>query len=120
MDYPKLLNDFVLRLTTDLKRGQQERGEAEDVFVLVDTGRKFDKVSVRTGSNTSVRYFVRKSDGTIFGAKSKLAPNLKWYFGDLTRFERWDWSDFHGRPVNDAEIRAVGSYAGYIRYIKTT
>lgn len=87
----------------------------------VETGRKFDKVFV----DGDVRYFVAKQTvegkmeaGDIFGAKSKLAPNFRWFFGMLANADKWDWSGKHGMPVSDDSVMAVKAYGSYQHYKK--
>lgn len=87
------------------------------------TGRKFDKVIVEG----SVRYFVARVDmadgvkaGDIFGAKSKLAPNPRWFFGNLENVEKWDWSGYHGVPVEDKTVMQVKGYGSYVHYKRIT
>lgn len=86
---------------------------------FIETGRKFDKVFL----DGAVRYFVSRTDqgtdikeGDIFGAKSKLAPNFRWYFGTLANVEKWDWSEFHGKPIDDKSVIQVKGYAKYAHY----
>ena len=91
---------------------------------FIETGRKFDKVYVEG----KVRYFVVRTDrnikgvevkeGDIFGAKSALAPNLRWYFGNLENVDKWDWSEFHGKPVNDPSVMPTKGYGRYVHYQK--
>lgn len=87
-----------------------------------ETGRKFDKIFV----DGQVRYFVARTNvktakaGDILGAKSKLAPNFKWYFGTLDNVDKWDWSGFHGRPINDESVVEVKRYGNYIQYGRKT
>lgn len=88
---------------------------------FIETGRKFDKVYVEG----KVRYFVARADlnehvkeGDIFGAKSKLAPNFRWYFGNLANVDKWNWSEFHGTPVNDPSVMAAKSYGRYKHFCK--
>jgi len=101
-------------------------GAAREPFI--ETGRKFDKVFV----DGRVRYFVARSDmmvtpqgggekfavkeGDIYGAKSKLAPNFRWYFGQLGNVDKWDWSGHHGRPVDDKSVMPVKGYGQYVHY----
>jgi len=119
-DYNLKLQNFVNKLTTDQKMGLHVRGyhsQIEGVFVYSVSGRKFDKVIIQTGSSKSVRYFVDRADGSIYGARSHLAPNLKWYFGTIDRMDRWNWSDYHGRPINDDQVRVAGQYGPYTHYM---
>lgn len=48
-----------------------------------------------TGSNRSVRYFVEKSSGIIFGAKSWKAHNPNHQYGTLDTIGDWDWSGYY-------------------------
>jgi hypothetical protein len=126
--YQVALQKFVQRLTEDQRSAALVRGQTvEDVngiAAFLHTGRKYDKVcisriNVDTGSISSeVRYFVDKKTGSIYGARSRLAPNFKWYFGEVETCNLWDWSGYHGVPINDPTIRAVGSYGGYVRYMR--
>jgi len=81
------------------------------------TGRKFDKIFIDQQGNISVRYFIDNKTGKIYGAKSRFAPNLKHYFGTVASSSKWDWSDFYGVPVNDPDVRYVGSYGVYKWYL---
>lgn len=122
MDYNQQLKEFTERLSDDQKKGFLSRwptSSTEGVYAYVRSGRKYDKVIIRTTYTTggSVRYFVDKSTGAIYGARSWYAPNLKWYFGKLETAHLWDWSDFHGRPINDKGVRVVGRYGPYERYM---
>ncbi len=86
----------------------------------IETGRKFDKIMV----NGKAHYFVAKIDdagrdvraGDIYGAKSELAPNFRWYFGNIANVERWDWSGQHGRPVSDDTVIEAKRYGSYVHY----
>jgi len=100
-----------------LQRFVSAIGSAREPFI--ETGRKFDKVFI----DGSVRYFVARMDqgeevkeGDIFGAKSKLAPNFRWYFGNLTNVDKWDWTEFHGKPVDDKSVMPVKGYGRYTHY----
>ena len=91
----------------------------------VETGRKFDKVYV----NGKVTFFVARHsivgrfvEGDIFGAKSKLAPNFKWQFGNLKNIDKWDWSGPIPVNVSDTEFTVVKTYGIHIHYarVRTT
>ena len=120
-DYNLYLQKFVTLLTEHQRAGLRARGcdsQADYCHAYYRSGRKYDKILIANGPGSAVRYFIDKENGNIYGARSRLAPNPKWYFGDIYSAELWDWSDFHGKPVNDDSVRVAGSYAGYIRYIK--
>lgn len=93
-------------------------GDDREPYIM--TGRKFDKVYV----DGSVRYFVARcdvksaKDGDILGAKSKLSPNFRWFFGTLYTIDQWDWSDFHGKPVTDDSVTTIKGYKNYKHYIR--
>lgn len=116
---------FTHRLSDAQVEGASEDEQKRMVAVTAyhETGRKFDKVYVTKylkggGEEKDVRYFVSRADGTIYGAKSPLAPNLKWYFGTLDTIDLWDWSGHHGVP-KDAEkagVKEVGAYGEYKHY----
>ena len=96
-------------------------GTAREPFT--ETGRKFDKIYVEN----KVRYFVARFDigeqikaGDVFGAKSKLAPNFRWYFGNLENVDKWEWSGFHGVPVSDTSVKQVKGYGKYTHYTKVS
>lgn len=98
------------------------------VQVYVEKGRKFDRIMIAThkkGQLTTAkpRYFVCKKRGNIYGALSPLAPNFKWYFGDLNTMYKWDWSGYHARPrvsPQDAGVVVVGRYGDYDHYEKVS
>lgn len=111
---PRLVNKERSRL---LQRLITLIGDDREPFI--ETGRKFDKVYVEG----KVRYFVARQDmpdgvkeGDIFGAKSKLAPNFRWFFGNLSNSHQWDWTENHGKPVNDKSVIQVKGYGKYVHY----
>jgi hypothetical protein len=75
-------------------------------------GRKYHKVKI----DGIVRYFIDANSGSIYGAKSQVAPNFKWYFGTIYTTNLWNWSDFHGQPVNDPSVKKVKGYGKYNHY----
>lgn len=60
-----------------------------------DEGPKFFKVWGKSGSSRSVKLFVEKSTGNIFGAKSWKAYNPARQFGTLDTVAEWDWSGYY-------------------------
>lgn len=103
--YYTQLDAFVLQLKSE---------QDTQKVVHVESGRKFDRVYIDEG----IRYFIEKDTGTIFGARSRAAPNLKWYFGTLDTAHLWHWSRYHGEPINDLSIRLIGTYGGYHHYMR--
>lgn len=119
LEYTKALNDFLSQLTAQQQSGQAGVGRGPNtVQAVCEAGRKYDKIVIHAEDNASVRYFVDRKDGSIYGAKSRFAPNLKWYFGTIENCGKWDWSDFHGTPVMDDTVRRVGSYGPYHHYMR--
>jgi hypothetical protein len=117
---------YILRLAKFCQRLQADQNKTRaanalpEVLVYSETGRKFDKVYIDGTDVAPVRYFVERQTGNIYGAKSQAAPNLSWYFGTLERAEKWDWSEFHGQPVEDNTVRFVKSYGPYKHYMLIT
>lgn len=116
--YNTALFAFVNQLQTEQQAMERQAGLDGSLAVYFETGRKYDKIILRSGANSMIRYFVEKSTGIIYGAKSRHAPNTKWYFGTIYTAEKWHWGDFHGVPINDESIRSVKSYGGYRHYFK--
>jgi hypothetical protein len=109
-EYSLQLVRFMNKLTNDTR------------VAIAETGRKFDRVFFIGGTQKSVRYFIAKRDvdghpaGSIFGAKSVLAPNMNWYFGTLSTIDKWNWDGYHGEPVNDDTVELAKAYGGYKHY----
>lgn len=119
-EYHISLAAFIDLLTQHQRRAAEQKGlKTIHIFAFLESGRKFDKIMLRNENGTAiVRYFVDRTNGNIYGAKSPLAPNFKWYFGDIYRSNKWEWGDLHGRPINDTEIRATKGYGPYTHYMK--
>ena len=81
--------------------------------IVYKEGRKFDKVII----DGSVRYFINRANGTVYGAKSALAPNFDWWFGTIYESEKWDWSDYHPIPVVEGYAILRKTYGSYRHYI---
>jgi hypothetical protein len=127
IEYGTKLVKFINLLTSaqnTVPSSAQADSTDKKVSVTFVTGRKYDKVLI----DGEVRYFIQKIDrdgfhcGDILGAKSPLAPNPRWFFGSLDTIELWDWSAFHGKPVNDPSVREAkrgyGDYKHYERVAK--
>jgi hypothetical protein len=94
-----------------------------DVYPM--TGRVFDRVMLRRQGrgkgNEEVLFFVRISDGQIFGPKSSIAPNLKWWYGDLASTDQWNFADpFDPKPKAKflPQYRAAFTYGGRTFYVR--
>ena len=116
--YALRLNRFCRLLEKEQREAALLKTQLDAIDVYVESGRKFDKVIIDDGVKPSVRYFVQKIDGSIFGAKSPQAPNLSWYFGTLDSAEKWAWGDYHGSPVNDTTVRLVKSYGPFKHFMR--
>lgn len=110
---------FCQRLQADQIHGHTAKGvNCKDLVVYFETGRKFDKIIIDFDGKQDVRYFVQRTDGVIYGAKSKFAPNLSWYFGTIYNADKWQWLEHHGVPVDDTSVRLVKRYGVYQHYMK--
>lgn len=127
LSYLKALQAFTDRVGEDQTRTLVESGGGNEYATAVgfESGRRYDKVIIGTldkklnpVESPQVRYFVERATGKIFGAKSELAPNLKWYFGTLDTAHLWDWSGHHGVPKDPtkAGVVEVGGYGDYTHY----
>ena len=123
IEYAEGVENFCKLVLEHQREADNGNGIAEKFLlqaVLTERGRKYDKVifSWNGPGKDDVRYFIERKTGNIYGAKSSVAPNMNWYFGNLATAPLWDWSDIHGRPIKDDSVRAVGRYGPYTRYMK--
>lgn len=125
--YMEARRAFQELLSHEQTRGHMERGSnIEAVAVYIDTGRKFDKVQISTKRKGKTRpdelqvvFFIDREDGSIYGAKSPLAPNFKWFYGTVYDADKWDWTPVRtARPKNeeDAGVVVVGKYGEFFHY----
>jgi hypothetical protein len=118
-DYNLKLHALVDAITAAQKERLKSNGffsQVNDCYAYAESGRKYDKILIKHAGGASVRYFVDKNDGTIYGSRSRLAPNLKWYFGTLETLDKWYWGDFHAVPLEGANVIAAGQYGPYTRW----
>jgi hypothetical protein len=118
-----------------------EGSKAEGAVVAIEVGRVFDKILVGTISpnmtmkDMEPRYFVERASGDIYGAKSNVAAQRNWFFGNLSEIDAWDWSGFHAVPKDmdmealdrdgiaiseTANVAAKGKYGKYITFERLT
>lgn len=119
---------FEERLSAAQAKARFDAGETKGTIGVVhDEGRKYDKILLSFSpdpearfNKPSVRYFIDRANGEIYGAKSPMAPNLKWYFGTIYEAEKWDWSAYHGVPLDEsaAGVKSVGGYGDYKHFEK--
>ena len=84
-------------------KGCQDFGET----VEIETGRKFDKVYVKTSVQKLGRYMVDRNSWVIYGIKSWAQINERRVFGTLDTVDQYDWSPFHGVPKAGTEAEKL-------------
>jgi hypothetical protein len=73
--------------------------------VQIETGRKFDKVYVKTEVQKLGRYMVDRNSWVIYGIKSWAQINERRTYGTLDTIDQYDWKPYYGVPKagTDAE-----------------
>lgn len=66
--------------------------------VEVETGRKFDKVYIKTSAQKMARYMVDRNSWEIFGVKSWAQINPRRWYGSLDTVTEYEWSSYYGKP----------------------
>jgi hypothetical protein len=84
-------------------KGCQDFGET----VEIDTGRKFDKVYVKTSVQKLGRYMVDRNSWVIYGIKSWAQINERRTYGTLDTVDQYDWSSFYGTPKAGTEAEKL-------------
>jgi hypothetical protein len=100
-EYPQKLGKFAATLQRARGKALLDAGQTgKAVKVVIDTGRKLDKifVSVSTEVNgrfrtNDVEFFVERATGAIYGPKSNFAPNFNRWFGTLDTIGEFNWSE---------------------------
>lgn len=118
--YPIALKRFINLIDKHVNDAKELRGADRNAESFSKTGRKFDRVFVEEDKICRIRYFVDNETGEIYGAKSINAPNMKWYFGNINNSHLWDWSGWHGKPVNDPSVRLVKRYGPFEHYMRVS
>ena len=74
-------------------------------IVSIETGRKFDKVYVKTEVQKLGRYMVDRNSWVIYGIKSWAQINERRTYGTLDTIDQYDWKPYYGIPKagTDAE-----------------
>lgn len=130
--YLEKITAFVARLNTALVEGAEKRGEKiEAVSAFYTSGRKLDQIKRAVwlpgkakSEKMEVIMFVDRATGEIFGAKSPLTKNDKYYFGTLDEIDLWDWSgtEESDQPVpfdaGKAGVEIVKRYGKFNHYAK--
>ena len=84
-------------------KGCQDFGET----VEIETGRKFDKVYVKTSVQKLGRYMVDRNSWVIYGIKSWAQINERRTYGTLDTVDQYDWSSFYGVPKAGTEAEKL-------------
>lgn len=84
-------------------RGCQDHGDT----VRIETGRKFDRVFIKTASQNLGRYFVDRNSWVIYGIKSWHQVNERRVYGTLDTVEQWDWSPYYAVPKPGTEAERL-------------
>jgi hypothetical protein len=84
-------------------KGCQDFGET----VEIETGRKFDKVYVKTSVQKLGRYMVDRNSWVIYGIKSWAQINERRTYGTLDTIDQYDWSSFYGVPKTGTEAERL-------------
>ncbi len=101
VEYTQKLEKFVNALnTTNSSATHGDKWETE-------TGRKFDKVYVKTSVQKLGRYMVDRNSWVIYGIKSWAQINPRRTFGTLDTIDQYDWSAYNGVPKAGTQAEKV-------------
>ena len=101
VEYTQKLEKFVNALnTTNSSATHGDKWE-------IETGRKFDKVYVKTSVQKHVRYMVDRNSWVIYGIKSWAQINPRRTFGTLDTIDQYDWSPYNGVPKAGTQAEKV-------------
>ena len=84
-------------------RGCVDHGDIAEI----ETGRKFDKVYIKTKVQKLGRYMVDRNSWVIYGIKSWAQINERRVFGTLDTVDQYDWSPFQGVPKPGTEAERL-------------
>ena len=97
VEYTQKMEKFVNTLnTTNSSATHGDKWE-------IETGRKFDKVYVKTSVQKLGRYMVDRNSWVIYGIKSWQQVNERRMYGTLDTVDQYDWSTFYGTPKPGTE-----------------
>lgn len=123
-EFMSLFAVFATLIESRLAKFLDAKGTGFSADIFPQQGRVFDKlvaqkrVHGKAKGKPEVLFFIRQSDGQIFGPKSEIAPNLNWWYGSLTTVKDWDWADpHHPVPKNPENFRALKTYADHTHYV---
>ena len=101
VEYTQKMEKFVNALnTTNSSATHGDKWE-------IETGRKFDKVYVRTSVQKLGRYMVDRNSWVIYGIKSWAQINPRRTFGTLDTIDQYDWSPYNGVPKAGTQAEKV-------------
>ena len=101
VEYTQKLEKFVNALnTTNSSATHGDKWE-------IETGRKFDKVYVKTSVQKLGRYMVDRNSWVIYGIKSWAQINPRRTFGTLDTIDQYDWSPYNGVPKAGTQAEKV-------------
>ena len=84
-------------------RGCVDHGDIAEI----ETGRKFDKVYIKTKVQKLGRYMVDRNSWVIYGIKSWAQVNERRTYGTLDTVDQYDWSHFYGVPKAGTEAEKL-------------
>ena len=84
-------------------RGCVDHGDIAEI----ETGRKFDKVYIKTKVQKLGRYMVDRNSWVIYGIKSWAQINERRTYGTLDTVDQYDWSSFYGVPKAGTEAEKL-------------
>ena len=101
VEYTQKMEKFVNALnTTNSSATHGDKWE-------IETGRKFDKVYVKTSVQKLGRYMVDRNSWVIYGIKSWAQINPRRTFGTLDTVDQYDWSPYNGVPKAGTQAEKV-------------
>ena len=101
VEYTQKIEKFVNALnTTNSSATHGDKWE-------IETGRKFDKVYVKTSVQKLGRYMVDRNSWVIYGIKSWAQINPRRTFGTLDTIDQYDWSPYNGVPKAGTQAEKV-------------
>jgi hypothetical protein len=72
---------------------------------------------IRTAQyQSTVRFFIDRSDRAIYGVRSTVAPNTKHWYGTLGTVTDWEWQHIIPTPKNPDHYTYLGRYGVYDRW----
>lgn len=92
VEYTEKMEKFVA--TLNAQNSSATRGDQWET----ETGRKFDKVYVKTSVQKLGRYMVDRNSWIIYSVKSWAQINPRRTYGTLDTIDQYDWSGYYAVP----------------------